>query len=214
MKKVFFLALICFTANITKAQDGVGLRSGVSLEKKITKKVTLNATGQLRFNNNISYLQTYMFELGGEYKISKSFDAAVYYRFANRRKDETKEFKNRHRFYADLGYGKKFGPIKLENRLRYQHQFKDNDGVTEFDASYIRDKIEASYSNKSKFTPYLSNDFFFQIGGTLDQLRPKVGISYKINKKNAVDLSVFKDVDLVGTETYGPVLGLAYKLKL
>jgi hypothetical protein len=205
MKKVFFLALICFTANITKAQDGVGLRSGVSLEKKITKKVTLNATGQLRFNNNISYLQTYMFELGGEYKISKSFDAAVYYRFANRRKDET---------YADLGYGKKFGPIKLENRLRYQHQFKDNDGVTEFDASYIRDKIEASYSNKSKFTPYLSNDFFFQIGGTLDQLRPKVGISYKINKKNAVDLSVFKDVDLAGTETYGPVLGLVYKLKL
>ncbi|MBP8156728.1 MAG: DUF2490 domain-containing protein [Leadbetterella sp.] len=214
MKKVFFLALICFTANITKAQDGVGLRSGVSLEKKITKKVTLNATGQLRFNNNISYLQTYMFELGGEYKISKAFDAAVYYRFANRRKDETKEFKNRHRFYDDLGYDKKFGPIKLENRLRYQHQFKDNDGVTEFDASYIRDKIEASYSNKSKFTPYISNDFFFQIGGTLDQLRPKVGVSYKINKKNAVDVSVFNDIDLVGTETYGPVLGLVYKLKL
>lgn len=214
MKKIFFLTLICLGAKITLAQDGVGLRSGVSLEKKVTKKITLNATGQLRFNNNISYLQTYLFELGGEYKISKAFDVAVYYRFANRRKDETKEFKNRHRFYADLGYGKKFGSIKLENRLRYQHQFKDNDGVTEFDASYIRDKIEASYSNKSKFTPYISNDFFFQIGGTLDQLRPKAGVSYKINKKNGVDLSVFKDIDLVGTETYGPVIGLAYKLKL
>lgn len=214
MKKIFFLTLICLGAKITLAQDGVGLRSGVSLEKKVTKKITLNATGQLRFNNNISYLRTYLFELGGEYKISKAFDLAVYYRFANRRKDETKEFKNRHRFYADLGYGKKFGSIKLENRLRYQHQFKDNDGVTEFDASYIRDKIEASYSNKSKFRPYISNDFFFQIGGTLDQLRPKAGVSYKINKKNGVDLSVFKDIDLVGTEVYGPVIGLAYKLKL
>jgi hypothetical protein len=113
-----------------------------------------------------------------------------------------------------LGYGKKFGAIKFENRLRYQHQFKDNDGVTEFDASYIRDKIEVSLDTKSKFTPYVSNDFFFQIGGTLDQLRPKVGVSYKINKKNGIDLSIFNDIDLLGTENLGPVIGLIYKLKL
>lgn len=214
MKKLFFLIILFCGIQSTQGQDGVGLRSGINLQKKVTKKVTLNLNGQARFNNDISYLQTYLFELGGEYKISKSFDAAVYYRFVNRKKDETKDFKQRHRFYADLSYGKKFGPIKFENRLRYQHQFKDNDGVTEFDASYIRNKIEASYSNKSKFTPYVSNDFFFQIGGTLDQLRPKAGVSYKINKNNAVDLSVFKDIDLVGTETYGPVIGLVYKVKI
>jgi hypothetical protein len=214
MKKILFVAILLLGCIYAIAQDGVGLRSGVNLQKKLNKKITLNANGQLRFNGNISYLQTYLFELGGSYKISKAFDAAVYYRFVNRRKDETKEFKNRHRFYADLGYGKKFGAIKFENRLRYQHQFKDNDGVTEFDASYIRNKIELSYDNKSKFTPYISSDFFLQIGGTLDQLRPKVGVNYKINKKNAVDLSVFKDIDLVGTENPGPVLGLIYKLKL
>ncbi|WP_255036621.1 DUF2490 domain-containing protein [Lacihabitans soyangensis] len=214
MKKLFFLIILFCGIQSTQGQDGVGLRSGINLQKKVTKKVTLNLNGQARFNNDISYLQTYLFELGSEYKISKSFDAAVYYRFVNRKKDETKDFKQRHRFYADLSYGKKFGSIKFENRLRYQHQFKDNDGVTEFDASYIRNKIEASYSNKSKFTPYVSNDFFFQIGGTLDQLRPKIGVSYKINKKNAVDASVFKDIDLVGTENPGPVLGLIYKLKL
>lgn len=214
MKKLFFIAILFLGATNVFAQVGVGLRSGLSLQKKVTPNVTVNLNGQLRFNNDISYLQTYLFELGGEYKISKLFDAAIYYRFANRRKDETKEFKNRHRFYADLGFDKKFGAIKFENRLRYQHQFKDNDGITEFDASYIRDKIEVSYDSKSKFTPYISNDFFFQIGGTLDQLRPKVGVTYKINKKNAVDLSVFKDIDLVGTETYGPVIGLIYKLKL
>jgi hypothetical protein len=214
MKKIYFVAILLLVYAYGNAQDGVGLRSGVNLQKKLTKKITLNANGQLRFNGDISYLQTYLFELGGAYKISKAFDAAIYYRFVNRRKDETKEFKNRHRFYADLGYGKKFGAIKFENRLRYQHQFKDNDGVTEFDASYIRDKIEVSLDTKSKFTPYVSNDFFFQIGGTLDQLRPKVGVSYKINKKNGIDLSLFNDIDLVDTENLGPVIGLIYKLKL
>ena len=113
-----------------------------------------------------------------------------------------------------MSYDKKLGVIKFQNRLRYQHQFKDNDGVTEFDASYIRNKIELSYDNKSNFTPYLSGDFFFQIGGTLDQLRPKVGISYKINKKNSIDISVFNDIDMLGTDAPGPVLGLIYKAKL
>jgi hypothetical protein len=214
MKNLFFIAILFLCVKGAFAQDGVGLRSGVSLQKKLTNKLTLNLNGQLRFNNDISYLQTYLFELGSEYKISKAFDAGIYYRFVNRKKNETKEFNQRHRFYADLGYGKKFGVIKFENRLRYQHQFKDNDGVTEFDASYIRDKIEVSYDSKSKFTPYLSNDFFFEIGSTINQLRPKIGVSYKINKKNAIDLSVFKDIDLVGTEAYGPVIGVVYKLKL
>ncbi len=214
MKKLLFLTILFWGIKSVHAQDGVGLRTGINLQKKVTEKVTLNLNGQIRFNNDISYLQTYLFELGGEYKISKSFDAAVYYRFVNRKKDETRDFNQRHRFYADLSYDKKFGVIKFQNRLRYQHQFKDNDGVTEFDASYIRNKIELSYDSKSKFTPYLSGDFFFQIGGTLDQLRPKVGISYKINKKNEIDLSVFNDIDLVGTEAPGPVIGLIYKVKL
>lgn len=214
MKKLLLLTFLFFGIISVHAQDGVGLRTGINLQKKVTKKVTLNLNGQARFNNNISYLQTYLFELGGEYKLSKAFDAAIYYRFVNRKKDETKNFNQRHRFYADLSYDKKFGVIKFQNRLRYQHQFKDNDGVTEFDASYIRNKIELSYDNKSNFTPYLSNDFFFQIGGTLDQLRPKVGINYKINKKNSIDLSVFNDVDLVGTDAPGPVFGLIYKVKL
>jgi hypothetical protein len=214
MKKTFVFIALLMLGYVSFAQDGLGLRAGLNLEKKITKKVTVDFLAQARFNNDISYLQTYLFEVGAGYKLPFGFDISAYYRFANRRKDETKEFKARHRYYADLGYGKKLGFIKLENRLRYQHQFKDNDGVTEFDASYIRDKIEVSFPSKSKFTPYLSNDFFVEIGGKLDQLRPKVGVTYKHNKKNSVDFSVFNDIDLIGGEKYSPVLGFTYKYRL
>jgi hypothetical protein len=85
MKKIYFVAILLLVYAYGNAQDGVGLRSGVNLQKKLTKKITLNANGQLRFNGDISYLQTYLFELGGAYKISKAFDAAIYYRFVNRR---------------------------------------------------------------------------------------------------------------------------------
>ena len=86
MKNLFIFTILFLGTQFAQAQDGVGLRSGVNLQKKVTKKVTLNLNSQLRFNNNITYLQTYLFELGGEYKISKAFDAGIYYRFVNRKK--------------------------------------------------------------------------------------------------------------------------------
>jgi hypothetical protein len=85
--------------------------------------------------------------------------------------------------------------------------------VTEFDASYIRDKVEVSFPNKSKFTPYLSNDFFINTNTGFDQIRPKVGVGYKFNKKHSVDLGAFKDFDMIGTEKYSPVLVFNYKFK-
>ncbi|MBK9509188.1 MAG: DUF2490 domain-containing protein [Cytophagaceae bacterium] len=212
MKKII-VAFFIFSAFQSVAQDGVGLRSGITVEKKITKKFSVGVTAQARFNGDISYLQTYLFEAGAGYKLPLGFDISAYYRNANRRKDETKEYKMRHRFYVDLGYGKKLGFVKLENRLRYQHQYKDNDGVTEFDASYFRDKIEVSFPNKSKFTPYISNDFFINTSTGFDQIRPKVGVGYKFNKKHALDLGAFKDFDVVGTEKYSPVLVVNYKFK-
>lgn len=215
MKKLFCISVLVFVGWQTSAQDGIGLRSGVSLDKKLFKNTELKLDAQTRFNNDISYLQTYLFEAGLAYKISKRFDAAVFYRFVNRRKDETKDFKIRHRFYADISYDQKIGKfVKFENRLRYQHQFKDNDGMTEFDASYIRNKVECSFPNKSKFTPQISTDFFFEVGKSLDQLRPEIGVDYKTNKKNSISLSVFRDIDMVGTTNYGPVIKASYKLNL
>lgn len=197
------------------AQDGLGLRTGIGLKKNLTKKWGISAELQTRFNGNISYLQTYLGELGMSYQFIKGLEASVYYRYSYRRKDETKNFKERHRYYADLSYGRKTGPVKLDFRTRYQHQFKDNDlGQAEFDNSYLRNKLEIAPVLRGKFTPYASADLFYKIGSEIDQLRPKVGLEYKINKKNKIDISVFKDIDLAGNEKYDPVIGVNYKLKL
>ena len=84
---------------------------------------------------------------------------------------------------------------------------------TDFDTSYLRNKLEISYPNKSKFTPYISGDLFYEIGAKIDQIRPKAGVSYKFAKHHTVDVSVFSNVDLVGTESSGTIIGLGYKFK-
>lgn len=213
MKKLILITFL-FLPFLSQSQDGLALWTGVGVEKKINKKFSVNLNAQARFVENLSFAQTYLGEVGLSYKIIKNLEITGYYRFINRRKDETKDFKNRHRFYGDLSYDKKLGVIKVGYRLRYQHQFKDNDGEIGFDASYWRNKLEVSYPNKTKFTPYISGDLFYQVGSGFDQLRPKAGISYKINKKSSIDASVFTNVDLVGTEKSNPIIGLTYKLKL
>lgn len=214
MKKYLIAIFVLSTALSAYSQEGTSLWTGVSLEKKINKKIELSLGAQIRMPENISYTQSYLGELGVTYKLMKNLDITGYYRFINKRKDETKLWKNRHRFYVDLAYDKKIGVIKFENRLRYQHQFKDNDGEVGFDSSYLRNKIELSYPNKTKLTPYISGDLFYEIGNTINQLRPAVGVNYKLNKKNALQFGLMQNIDLVDGNNSGAILRVGYKLKL
>ena len=207
---VFLLALPLTSV----CQTGLALWSGISVEKKLNKKFSMNVNAQTRFVEDLSYMQTYLGELGISYKVSKKLEISGNYRFINRRKNETKLFINRHRFYGDVSYDQKIGFLKLDYRFRYQHQFKDNDGEIGFDASYLRNKLELAYPNSSKFTPYISGDLFYEFGGTFDQLRPKAGFGYKFNKKHGLDVFIFTNVDLIDHLSPSPIIGLTYKLKL
>lgn len=212
MKKLIVI-LFVLSPLFSFSQDGLGLWAGIGVNKKLTKKFSLDLKAQSRIVDNFSYTQSYLAEAGLSYKLRKHWNVAGYYRFISKRKNETSNFKNRHRFYADLSYDNKIGAIKFENRVRYQYQFKDNDGEIGFDKSYIREKIEIAYPNKSNFTPYLSGDLFYEIGGKIDQLRPKIGTSYKINKHHSLDASVFTNINLTETEKASPIISLSYKFK-
>ncbi len=209
MKKISYLVLL-LQAGLIHAQ--VGLRSGVTIKKDFGKKISLSATAQARFINNFEYLENRLFEIGASYEIIKNLDLGVYYRYAQKKRNSTEvDLRKRHRYYADLAYSKKWGAWQASYRLRYQHQFKDNDGEVKFDQNYFRNKLELGYEASKKIKPYTSVDVFYAVGGQIDQLRPKIGVDLKINKQNKIDLSVFKDIDLINSTKYNPVLGVAYK---
>ncbi len=213
MKKLI-LVLFFVLPFTSVCQTGLALWSGVSVEKKLNKKFSMQVNAQTRFVEDISYMQTYFGELRLAYKVSKRLEISGNYRFINRRKNETKLFINRHRFYGDVSFDQKIGVLKLDYRFRYQHQFKDNDGEIGFDVSYLRNKLELAYPNSSKFTPYISGDLFYEFGGTFDQLRPKVGFVYKFNKKHGLDVAIFNNVDLIDHLSSSPIIALTYKVKL
>ncbi|MDI9871129.1 DUF2490 domain-containing protein [Flectobacillus roseus] len=217
MKRILLLLLLMSFKMWGQETD---LRSwtGLSLEKKLNKHISLNANLQVRTMDNLTTLGSYIGEFGIGYKLNKHWEVSAYYRYAQKRKwdksDDAYIYKPFHRFYANVEYDRKISILKFSYRLRYQDQFKDTDTGLEETKSYLRNKIELAYPNKTRFTPSISADFFYKIGEDFDQIRYKAGVDYTVNKRNSVGLTFFRDYALVPTDLDVYTIGLTYKLKL
>ena len=216
-KHVFLLSLLLPMASLAQSRN-TNLWAGISVSKNITKKISLELDGQWRLNNNLSTTGAYIAELGAGYKFNKHWEINAFYRFISRRKydkgDESYVFKSYHRFYSNLIYDRKIAFIKLTYRLRYQNQFKDDNGALENDKSYLRNRLELAYPNKTKFTPAVSADLFYRIGEAFDEVRYKAEVDYKINKKNMVTVGGFISHEFANSGLDDFTILLTYKLKL
>jgi hypothetical protein len=217
MRKYLFVYLLL--ASGFASGQGLGLWSGISVEKKLNRSFTLNVSGQMRFTENVSVLKTYLGEAGLEYKLNKYFGASAYYRYIGRRKHDKDAddyyYRSFHRFYGNLTFDYKLAKwLKFDYRFRYQNQFKDDESGLVNSDSYFRHKFEFSYKNKSRFSPHISADVFYLLGTGFDQIRYKTGLSANVTKKQSVDVSIFADKPIVGSEKPGPVIAVNYKIKL
>lgn len=215
--KYSWLVLLLFLPLFTRAQT-IGLWSGVDFEKKLNKSFSVNVSGQARFSDEISTLKSYLGEVGVEYKLNKHWGASVYYRHLKRRKldKDTDEYYYRtyQRFYANITYGQKLTKwLKLDYRLRYQNQFKDDDAGLVNDGSYLRNKVELTYKNKSRFTPSVSADLFYLLGTGVDQIRLKSVVNIEVNKHNSFDVGVFTDYPILENVANNAIISVGYKMK-
>jgi hypothetical protein len=194
----------------------IGLWSGVNLQKKLNRSFTLHGHVQARLSENLTVARSYLAEAGLTYKLSKHWEVSGYYRYSLRRKPDGDGYTYRpyHRFYADVSYDHDIWKLKFDYRLRYQNQFKDESNGLESTSSYLRNKFELSYPNKSRFKPYLSTDVFYEVGGQFDQLRNKAGVEIKLNRQHRLDVYGFTDYQLVGRQKNQLIFGLMYKIKL
>ena len=218
MKKHLFILCLALPLAGLAQERNTNLWTGINFSKSITKKISLEAEAQWRLTNNLTTTGSSIAELGAGYKFNKHWEVSVFYRFISRRKydkgDEAYVFKPYHRFYSNLSYDHKIAFLKFAYRLRYQNQFKDDNGTLENDKSYLRNRIELSYPNKTKFTPAISADLFYRMGEAFDEVRYKADVDYKINKKNTITLGGFISHEFDNTELDDFTIQITYKLKL
>ena len=191
MKKLFLAFSLLLFGNIVMAQSEQGLWVSAGIDKKISKKLSIDFSIENRWAGLADFHQTYFGEVGVGVKLHKNVSLIGYYRLINRRKDETSPYNQRHRFFGDLRFDKKIKVIELKYRFRYQNQFRDNDNELTFDRSYFRHKGEIALNTKAIFTPYVSSDWFYQIGGGFEEVRYKLGTDIKLSKSHRLDIGAF-----------------------
>lgn len=199
------------------------LWSDFAIEKKLSKKFSLELEEELRFNQNISRLNYIHSSIGAGYRLNKSIRFALSYRFTAKYLLED-EFSFRHRLALDGSYRYSFSNFSIGYRSRIQSELKNYNSSKKGKnpAWKWRHRITAKYTF-NKLEPNIGAEFFYQIkdprNSNLDRswykLRAYLGVDYNINKLNTIGLFFLIQR---GVSDDDPnelnVIGLNYKLEI
>ena len=222
---LFLSPLFFITSELySQSYPDAGLWTTFNIEYSLNTRTSVLVTQECRLKENYSRLNLLYSNLGFEYRILKSFKAALTYRFVNKYQDDN-AMSYRHRLMLDLTLKNKFGKLNVSYRHRLQVEGRDlysseSGRVPEW---YSRNKFEVKYDIEKRYTPYVSAEFRYQFydprnvesNSTWHRNRYVTGIDYKINDKNKVGLYYLiqheYNVSLPETQF---IIGLEYSLSL
>lgn len=192
--KIFITLLMLFPASAAFAQwNDAQLWTSVSIEKKIIKPLSVSLSEELRFSENISELGTIFTDVGLTWKFHKNWRLSGNYRFTNKiRLDNS--YSNRHRYYFDLSYRRKFYQFSVMLRSRFQSQYADvNSSETgHLPEYYSRNKLTLKYNITPRIAPYLSAEAFIPLNNPkvkgIDNMRYSVGLEWEFVKNSTLDV--------------------------
>ncbi len=198
---LFMLSGFLITGSVSAQVNDAGLWASINLEKKITRKVSIHFTEELRFNENISELGMFFSELTGEYRFSKLLSVSGGYRFINKRRLDD-SYSKRHRYLFNLNVKEKVGNLAMNVRIRYQSQYSDVESSPDgkIPSNYIRPKLTLKYDLNKKYTPWIYGELFVNVnradGMLLDNYRVGGGVEYDFSKRSTLELGYLVNGEL------------------
>lgn len=212
----------------TQAQtkNDFGIWSSVAVSKSLSKKATIVGELENRTADNSSLISRWGVQLGASYKVVKFLSIGAAYQFQYYNDIKYSDFQPRNRFIV-YGQGKyKWENFSFSLRERFQLTTKDESDRIKASgkintykinpSSVWRNRLKVEYDiHKSHFSPYASFESFYQLnnpdGNAFEGLRYTVGTSYKINKRNFLDISGIYHKEINADEpTNQSVISLGY----
>ena len=153
-----FVLLSIFSGRISFTQKSDNqLWNSAVLKLDINKKIRLDIEEQVRFNNNISHLNTTISEIGLRYELTKKIELKTGFRYTY-----DPESHNSLRFSGDISYtwSKKKFPVDVKYRLRYQNTIEE---YTKKTSGYIRNRIKVQYNLSRLADPFVAFESYFRL---------------------------------------------------
>jgi len=200
------LYLVLFLGLSLKAQTDLGLWSNLAVEKEISKKMDIQLEEELRFNNNVTRLNSLLTEASLSYKINKYYSLGASYRFTYYTENR---FGNRFTLSNQVKYTLK--DFTLNYRLNLQTDFSTVDPVE----YKIRNKFGVDYKFNKHWGIGLAGELFYSFyynRSMFDRYRLAFGVDHKINKHHKISGSLmFQREFNVANPEADVVLGIGYK---
>lgn len=238
-----FLTLLILMPLRTMAQDDFGVWYAAGIEKKLSKKLSIEAEGEFRTRNDSRTADRWDIGVGAEYKIAKGLKIGVGYDLLydnNPEKITTHadgSYNNwrpsywgfRHRAHADITGSIDVGRVRLSLRERWQYTYRPTATTTryDFDNSYwedtsvgakgshvLRSRLQAAWDiPHCKADPYANVELFNS--WSLTKTRYTVGADWKLTKRHAVGVYYrYQDVrDNSENQPDEHIAGVTYKFK-
>lgn len=183
---VLFLGTVIFAQTPEPDDDDVQFWNETTVEFPFdpdNKKISGVVIGNLRATNDISDLSDKRIGFAVKYKAKKNLTIVPSYIFRLQTRSGGSN-RYEHRLRLDIVPKKSFKNVTVENRNRFEHRFKT---AGRDDDSFYRNrtklKIPVKNDGKTRFTPFVSNDTYFDLQNPrVHRNDSAVGISKKFSK--------------------------------
>jgi hypothetical protein len=201
-----FLGYVIFSPALRAQVKDFQTWNSIALEKKVTKKLDISISQELRLRDNSSELNSTFTDAGFTYEALKNFNIGLYYRLIIMSDGIA------HRAYIDVSFKHQISKWTAQARIRLQHQEEKN----ELAENYIRPKVSLTYKINKKWQPYVSGELFYHAryfkSSLFDEYRLTAGCNYNFNKRNSIKFFYLFDQEFnVNAAEQSHVTGIAYQ---
>jgi len=216
-KRLFVqLILLLIFINNTFAQEiDNGFRFNPSLEYKGLKKVDLEISPELSWDEDVTRLRSRQVDLKGRYNLKKNYFVGLSISFGSVQRNSGLQPRQR----IQLNAGKKWKPgdfrIAYTTKIQFSFSSQTRSRNADFNSNW-RNKLRLAHSGIKKFTPGISFELFHGLrdGEFLDlqDWRFVIDGEYKIDKRNFIDLGYLIQQEIQpGIDQRDRVILLSYK---
>ena len=184
----FIILLLIFSVDIVAQQKDFQLWTSLEIEKKLSKHIRFNYAEEVRWSENVSFLNQHFSEIGLGYKLNKHISFSVNYRFSQKQNLDF-NYEMRHRWFVDLSLKQSLRKWDFSFKSVYQSQysqyFSSEDG--KIPANYSRNKLLIKYEINRRWKPFLSSEIFIPLNSPdfygPDEARIAIGTDYNFGKR-------------------------------
>lgn len=221
IKRWYILIGMCVLSLTSSGQDkDFGIWYGVSAGHKLSKKLEIELSTDIRTFNNASKIEEAFVEGGITYSLMKHLAIAGSYRLTDKIENNNSYY-YQHKFFLDLKGNIPLGNFSFSGRLRFQARTKtyiedDSDNHPDYTG---RIKLKAVYKTPVfPVNPYVYIESFCPVFSektrTIEKNRFSAGLEFNIAKHHSVDFEYIFQRDYLPHLSDINIIAVNYTIKI